>query len=138
MLRIILASHGHLAQSMKESVNLIMGNTAAIDTVCAYCDNAAPLEEQIDRAFTACDSEDRIVVVTDIFGGSVNNEFMRRLPSGRFHLIAGMNMPLVITLLTMEQQADPGTMIGEALQQAKESMTYCNPLLQEAAWEEDF
>ncbi len=39
-----------------------------------------------------CDDEE-LIVTTDIFGGSVNNEFMKYLSKSNIHLIAGVNLP---------------------------------------------
>lgn len=139
MIHIVLASHGRLAASMKESIGLIMGNTDAITAICAYCEPEEALGDQIDRAFARFLPEDTVVVVTDVFGGSVNNEFMKYVGRDRLYLIAGMNLPLVIQLVTMGQQEDMGTALKEILEEARKGMVYCNTLLTECqADEEDF
>ena len=45
-------------------------------------------------------------VVTDIFGGSVNNEFIQRQTDGSFTLIAGMNLPLLVEMVTQLDSLD--------------------------------
>ena len=47
-----------------------------------------------------------LVVVTDIFGGSVNNEFIQRQTTGSFTLITGMNLPLLVEMVTQLDSLD--------------------------------
>ena len=98
MQRLVLASHGYLAEGMKNSAQIIVGKFAKIYTICAYVKEGITLESQINELFDSCPEDDEMIVVTDIFGGSVNNEFMQRLQNRRFWLVSGMNLPLVIQL----------------------------------------
>lgn len=150
MIRIVLASHGHLAEGMKGSVALIMGSGIPVDTICAYCDPDVTLEGQIDRFFADVPGADVVIVVTDVFGGSVNNEFMKRMVSGQFELIAGMNMALIIQLAELAE--DPSLLDGDgsvnrdrlaaalqaAIQEAQRGQLYCNHLLDICGTKDDF
>ena len=77
------------------------------------------------------------VVMTDLFGGSVNNEFMNRLPGDDYFLIAGMNLPLVISVLSEDEALDCGK-LRQVAEDAGEMLVYCNDLLTEAADDEEF
>ena len=79
MQRLVLASHGYLAEGMKNSAQIIVGKSAKIYTICAYVKEGITLESQINELFDSFPEDDEMIVVTDIFGGSVNNEFMQRL-----------------------------------------------------------
>ncbi|MDU1026510.1 MAG: PTS sugar transporter, partial [Leclercia adecarboxylata] len=57
---------------------------------------------------------------------SVNNEFIRYLHQPNFHLIAGLNLPLVIGLLISADEQDTEKLIQDALLSARESIQYCN------------
>ena len=84
MQRLVLASHGYLAEGMKNSAQIIVGKSAKIYTICAYVKEGITLESQINELFDSFPEDDEMIVVTDIFGGSVNNEFMQRLQNRRF------------------------------------------------------
>ena len=86
MQRLVLASHGYLAEGMKNSAQIIVGKSAKIYTICAYVKEGITLESQINELFDSFPEDDEMIVVTDIFGGSVNNEFMQRLQNRRFWL----------------------------------------------------
>ena len=46
------------------------------------------------------DPADQWIVITDVYGGSVNNAFMERLGDDSLRLIAGMSLPLVLEVFS--------------------------------------
>ena len=60
----------------------------------------------IDAWMETRDPADSWFVVTDIFGGSVNNEFIQRQATGSFTLITGMNLPLLVEMVTQLDSLD--------------------------------
>lgn len=133
MTRVILASHGRLADGMKDTLRFILGELPNVSTICAYVDQGVSLRSKIDQAFSEVSQEDTVVVVTDIFGGSVNNEFMTLLDEERFILVAGMNMPALVELITMD---DPTIdKVTEVIERSKQSILVCNQLISDDAEE---
>ena len=92
MNRILLASHGPLAKGMKDTLAILAGENDRIETLCAYVDDQSrDVAKMIDAWEAGLDPDDRWIVVTDVFGGSVNNEFLRfgciqiGIPGGEHH-----------------------------------------------------
>lgn len=133
MTRVILASHGRLADGMKDTLRFILGELPNVSTICAYVDQGVSLRSQIDQAFSEVSQEDTVVVVTDIFGGSVNNEFMTLLDEERFILVAGMNMPALVELITMDGPTIEK--VTEVIERSKQSILVCNQLISDDAEE---
>lgn len=107
MNKILLASHGYLAQGMKSSLEILMGANDRIECLCAYVDDdTRDVAALIDAWMESKDPADTWFVVTDIFGGSVNNEFIQRQAAGSFTLIAGMNLPLLVEMVTQLDTLD--------------------------------
>ena len=77
-------------------------------------------------------AQDELIVITDIFAGSVNNEFVRFLSRPHFHLLSGLNLPLIIDLLISAGEENTEKLISEALISAKESIQYCNQTIASA------
>ncbi|WP_222860476.1 PTS sugar transporter subunit IIA [Bacillus rubiinfantis] len=136
---ILLASHGRLAEGMLHSVEMITGAQKDIWTLSAYVEEEVDLQLQINDVCDKLAETDELIIVSDIFGGSVNNEFMNRLGDKRIHLIAGMNLPLVIELVTLKNSAiATAELIEKALKNSKSSIKYCNPELAGDSEDEDF
>lgn len=135
----LIASHGTFADGILNSVELITGKHNNIWTINAYTNGNEDIRDEITNAINSMTSDDELVVVTDIFGGSVNNEFMKLLNDKRIHLVAGLNLPLLIELVTMnEVEKDTVKLVKTALCNAKSSIKYCNLELRKEEADDDF
>jgi fructoselysine/glucoselysine PTS system EIIA component len=136
---LLLASHGRLAEGMFHSVEMITGKQENVWTLCAYVEEKVSIQTQISELQTSLGEDDELIVVTDIFGGSVNNEFMNLVEDERIHVIAGLNLPLVIELVTMKDiEKDLLKLIKSALTNAKGSIKYCNSEIYIETEDEEF
>jgi fructoselysine/glucoselysine PTS system EIIA component len=123
----ILASHGYFAEGIKTSLDIILGKNDNVHCICAYTDEKVTLKEQIEAAFEKINKENETVIITDIFGGSVNNEFLHYLTDESVHVIAGLNLPLLIELIAgSEYLDDTKVLINNAIASCKSSIQYCN------------
>ena len=52
MQRLVLASHGYLAEGMKNSAQIIVGKSAKIYTICAYVKEGITLESRLTNYST--------------------------------------------------------------------------------------
>ena len=76
MRKLLFASHAYLAKGILSSLELIMGHQEQVDILCAYTEEPYDLRAEIQRRLDALGEQDELIVITDVFGGSVNNEFM--------------------------------------------------------------
>lgn len=136
MRKFLLASHGTFARGLYNSVQIILGSKENISALCAYVDKEFDLKKQVKDVIDNILPEDELIVLTDIFGGSVNNEFMKYADKHKIHLICGMNLPLIIELITSEN-SDTKMLIDEVVKASRESIKYCNKTLNAAKNIED-
>ena len=71
MRRVVIASHGRMAEGVKHTLDFITGGNFKIYAVCAYVDDT-PLNKTIADLFSSFDENDEVVVLTDMISGSVN------------------------------------------------------------------
>ncbi|WP_413527432.1 PTS sugar transporter subunit IIA [Marinilactibacillus psychrotolerans] len=136
--KIILASHGNFATGILSSLELICGKNDNIVTIDAYMTADYNLNDEISKIMNE-NKGNELIVVTDIFGGSVNNEFLNYIHTENFYLIAGMNLPLVIELATQLEHTDSITaLIKQALENSIMTIQFCNETIQNKTEEEDF
>ncbi|MCV2499039.1 PTS sugar transporter subunit IIA [Melissococcus plutonius] len=135
----ILASHGNFAEGIYNSLTLILGEQKNIQQLNAYVDES-DITERIQQLLEQ-NSEKEIIVLTDIFGGSVNNEFSKFLKRPNIHLVAGMNLPLIIELLLLTEsnpEKDTADLIRLALANTRQSLCYCNEQVNNKLEEDEF
>lgn len=97
--RIILVSHGDLSRGMKNSVNMIIGDTKN----CVYF-GLEPGQSNIELAnkvenYILSNGDNVYIIIADLLGGSVSNAVSRLTNLSDVYLINGMNSGLVISLL---------------------------------------
>ena len=137
MIKILLASHGDLADGIYSSLKIIMGSQNNINTLCAYKEEEFDLNKEVSNIISKLSDEDKLIIVTDIYGGSVNNEFMNYLNKDNIHLISGLNLPLIMELLSIKDEDNIKDMINTAIENSKDTIKYCNEIAKIAALEED-
>lgn len=96
MRKIVLASHGYLASGMKSTVEMIAGKQDNLLAYDGYVDNKYNIEEFFD---ILVNSGDEVIIITDLLGGSVNNEALKYSKCQNVYIIAGMNVSLVLNLV---------------------------------------
>ncbi len=106
MMQILLATHGKMASGMKYTAELIVGQVAEITTIDAYVNPDDDIEAAFDKYFKQHE-QDRIVIFTDLMGGSVNQKLMKYRVPDKITLITGSNLPVLInTMLAPDTVTD--------------------------------
>ena len=128
MNQVILASHGELAKGMKNTLDMIVGDLKTVQAFSSYRDEEKNIKELIEKAIKDNYEKNDIYVLTDILGGSVNNEVMSLLKDyPKIHIIAGMNLPLVISIAISESISDG--LLKQLIKESQQSITDCNQLI---------
>lgn len=91
--KLLIATHSVFADGIKNAMELVTGEQNSVSTLCAYTNDMTEVETPIKEIIDALCDDEELIVTTDIFGGSVNNEFMKYLSKSNIHLIAGVNLP---------------------------------------------
>ncbi|WEV37229.1 PTS mannose transporter subunit IIA [Lactobacillus sp. ESL0677] len=100
---IILATHGNLAFEFKKTAELIVGHIDNIQCFGMTKDkSAAKGQKELENLIKNTD-EDNLIILTDLYGGSSNNICTELLLKGHhFQLLSGLNLPLLLTFLTID------------------------------------
>ncbi|MBR2866037.1 MAG: PTS sugar transporter subunit IIA [Elusimicrobiaceae bacterium] len=100
MVKLILVTHGNLAQYMLETASQILGKAAeGIDTLSVTTSSSIEQGAETLKALLAQEQEGAIVL-TDIFGGSATNIALtatKDMP--KCHVITGLNLSMLLTAL---------------------------------------
>lgn len=137
MLQIILASHGGLSAGMKDTAQLILGELPNVYAVATTRDETESILTATQRLLDGFAPQDTVYLLTDVLGGSVNNELLTLLPRDpRLHLICGMNACLVLTLASCDE-APTEAELQQIMADARQQIVDCADLLRQAAQEED-
>ncbi len=121
MRRIVLASHGDLAASMKKTVELIAGPQPDVTAVCAYDGEQAGACEPLASLAASLAKGDEMIIVTDILGGSVDTEAARFVGAPDVHVVTGMSLGLVLALISGADRPAQA-LLDESVAKAREQL----------------
>lgn len=126
MRKFVFATHGVFAEGIKNSVEMILGKQEGLKCICAYTETGVSIGEQFKRIIQVLEPDDELVILTDLFGGSVNNELYPYIKDSRVHLVSGLNLALAIQVLIGSRDTDIREIIRQAIDSSKEGIIYCN------------
>ena len=105
MLKLFISSHGHFASGMKSSVEILMGPNPRITVFDAYVTQES-VQENLDRFYETVEADDQVILLSDLYGGSVNQVMYTYLERPNTRLVAGVNLALVLELAVKEEISD--------------------------------
>lgn len=116
-MQVILASHSQMAKGLKQTVELIMGKQSNLHAIAAYDDEQESLKKQIVDQITS-NSNEKYLFLTDIIGGSVNTTIAQMIDDKEnMFLVTGMNLPLVLTVLTAKMDNCSSDQVANKLEE---------------------
>lgn len=121
----IIMSHGKLVLGLKDTLEMFVGNRKDITYITAYVDDVK-LNDMVKPIISKMGYEDELVIITDLLGGSVNNEMMQYLRRPHTHLISGFNYCLILELVTQSSEYLTKEKIEDIVQKSREQMAYVN------------
>lgn len=135
MVHIVVATHGYFAKGILDSIKLICGEQENITYFCAYVDGESmedgdsEITNKLENLLDSFPKEDEVVVLVDLLGGSVCNEFIKLTGHRPFHLIAGLNLGLLMQFVFTSEELTKEK-INEIIGEARQSIVYVNDLVE--------
>ncbi|MCI6705278.1 MAG: PTS sugar transporter subunit IIA [Erysipelotrichaceae bacterium] len=135
MVHIVVATHGYFAKGILDSIKLICGEQENITYFCAYVDGESmedgdsEITSKLENLLDSFPKEDEVVVLVDLLGGSVCNEFIKMTGRRSFHLIAGLNLGLLMQFVFTSEELTKEK-INEIIGEARQSIVYVNDLVE--------
>lgn len=123
--KIVIATHGTLAEGFKSALQIIAG-AKNVEAFNCYTSPDFNLQETIQKVMYSKGSEEELFVFTDLFGGSVNNGFVAALKTYDFHLITNTSLGLLIDFILMEPDVET---LKKKFDEKEFNAVYCNDFI---------
>lgn len=118
---------------MKDTVEMIAGQQENLEAYEAYENGTSDdsFINDLKNSLTLSKNDD-VIIVTDVLGGSVNNEATQLLKDyPNLTILTGMNLPLIITLVTTVNSGISDEKVSEAIDEGKKGVLSVNKLMTE-------
>ena len=105
MVKLILVTHGNLAQQMLQTASQILGKAAEdVQTLSVTTSTSIEQGTQALKKLIA-DAPEGVVILTDIFGGSATNIALTTAKDyAKCHVITGLNLSMLLTALNSRKK----------------------------------
>lgn len=134
LLGLVLVTHGRLADEFVTAMEHVVGPQRAIATVCiGPNDNMEARRNEIADAIKRVDCGRGVILLTDLFGGTPSNLAISLMDSGRFEVIAGINLPMLIRLESARKTMPVRDAVRAAREAGQKYISVASDLLGTAA-----
>ena len=104
MIGVVVVAHFNLAREMVAATELIVGKQERFEYVDIFPDeDVEKTKKMVVDSLKRVDSGDGILVLTDMFGGTPSNISLSFLEEGKVEVVTGVNLPMLIKLVTYRQ-----------------------------------
>jgi PTS system mannose-specific IIA component len=132
MVGLLLVSHGRVAESFLEVAREILGPTEGVQVVSL----PEPIDEErvledIRRARREIDKGDGLLILTDMFGGTPANLCFSLLEDLKVEVLTGMNLPMILQILSARQDASLPDLARIAMRCGRENIYLAREILEQ-------
>lgn len=127
MSRVIFASHGGLSKGMKDSVTMIVGDLTKNEETYSLLPGENPEDYYQELYKQANESNEQILVLCDIKGGSVHTALSKLAVLDNVVVFSGMNMGLALDIVLRHAHLSEEE-LQEIIENAREGITMMKEL----------
>ena len=132
MVGLLLVSHGRIAESFLQVSLEIVGPVKGVQVVSL----AEPIDEEkvmegIRKAWKEIDQGDGILILTDMFGGTPANLCFSLLEDPMVEVLTGMNLPMILQILSSRKDASLAELAGIAMRCGRENIYLAREILEQ-------
>lgn len=110
-----------MAKGIKSSLEILFGNVENVIDINGFtseCENPEKVLNELLKEY----EDNEIVIMTDIYFGSINQLFIREKMKRNLMVISGINLPLVLEILTSIDRINNEEDLKRVAEVAKDSI----------------
>ena len=131
MIGIVIVTHSQLGDALIEAAEFIIGSRpeALASVSIDLTESAEVLRSRIAEGIKEVQSEDGVLILTDMFGGTPSNLSYSFLEEGRIEVISGVNLPILIQAANTRSKMDLNTLAVKLEKFGKKSISLASSIL---------
>ena len=131
MIGIVIVTHRQLGESLIDAAQFIVGSKPeAMESISIDLnENADALRDKIVKGIKNVSSDEGVLILTDMFGGTPSNLSYSFLEEGRIEVLSGVNLPVLIKAINSRPKMEL-TKLTESLEvYGKKSISMASSIL---------
>lgn len=117
MIGILLITHDRLGEALIECVSHVMNRRPERVAQIAVGADEDPhrVLQRAREMLHAIDEGQGVIILTDIYGATPANIAMKLIQPGRTEVVTGVNVSMLLRILTYREKSDIGTVVQKAI-----------------------
>jgi PTS system mannose-specific IIA component len=134
MIGIVIVTHGALAREFLAVAEHVVGKQPHVAAICIGPeDDIEQRRQDIIAATQEVEKGAGVVILTDMFGGTPSNLAISVMVPGRIEVIAGVNVPMLIKLISARTSLPLMNAVISAQEAGRKYINVASNLLKKAA-----
>ncbi len=131
MTGILLVTHANLGSALIETAEFILGEKPQnIDFVSINITEAPEsLRKKIKTGISKVKADKKVLILTDMFGGTPSNLSYSFLEEGRIDVISGINLPMLLKAINSRKKMSMEDLTTCLIKQGKRSIALASEIL---------
>ena len=130
MIGVVVVTHGQLAVELLHGAETIVGDLPHVTAVSiGWHEDTQEARAEIEQAMARVKGENGVLILTDMFGGTPANLSMTFLTQGRVEVVTGVNLPMLIKLAGLTEQASLLSVAREMREHGRNAIWVASDLL---------
>ncbi|RLC02656.1 MAG: PTS fructose transporter subunit IIA [Deltaproteobacteria bacterium] len=131
MTGILLVTHANLGSTLIETVEFILGKSQDNLSFVSINIQEDPgsLRKKIKKGISTVKTDNGVIILTDMFGGTPSNLSYSFLEEGQVEVISGVNLPILLKAVTARTKMDMETLTLSLVEHGKRSISLASGIL---------
>ncbi len=128
---ILVVTHANLGETLIETVEFILGRKEEnlMSVSINIQEDPEGLRKKIKKSISKVRTEDGVIILTDMFGGTPSNLSYSFLEEGLIEVISGVNLPILLRAVNARGKMDMETLTASLVDHGKKSISLASDIL---------
>lgn len=131
MTGILIVTHAQLGTTLIETLEFILGapQKRLISISIDIKQDPENLRKRIKKGIEEVGSENGVLILTDMFGGTPSNLSYSFLEEGKVEVISGVNLPILLKAVTSREKMEMNKLTASLVEHGKRSISLASDIL---------
>jgi mannose PTS system EIIA component len=128
---LLVVTHGRLASELETAARRIVGDVAALASISLdWDDDLIDARRRIEEGIARVAVEGRVLILTDMFGGTPSNVALSLLEPGKVDIVTGVNLPMLIKFANLHAVDGFDETVRRIAQQGRDAIQVASEVLE--------
>ena len=128
---LLVVTHGRLATELETAARRIVGDVATMASISLdWDDDVVDARRRIEAGIERVAVDGRVLILTDMFGGTPSNVALSLLEPGRIDVVTGVNLPMLIKFANLHAVDGFDETVRRIAQQGRDAIQVASEVLE--------